>query len=81
MGTSKRADGLLTTAEVAAELGVSRERVRQLVVDGHLPEAEPRAHVHSTRLFDPDAVAQLLGERRRELRRGHPPRDFPPPVR
>lgn len=57
---------LLEVGEVAACLGVSTLRVRQLANDGKLPVAVRTAR--GRRLFDPLAVTALARQRRRSAR-------------
>jgi len=52
---------LLTSSQVARELGLSTERVRQLARNGVLP---PKSTTPLGRLWDPDEVARFAAARR-----------------
>lgn len=55
--------GLLTAAEVARRLGMSRRHVTRLANDGSLPTVMKLDGVRGAYLFDPDVVDRFIGER------------------
>ena len=70
--TSSKLENLLTTAEVADRLGVTRGRVGQFVMDGRL---RPKLRIGTNLLFDVKVVAafekvpRMRGRRLKKTRR------------
>ena len=59
---------LFTPQDVAGYLGVSNQRVYQLIQEGKIPE--PAGHVGKRRAFTPDQLSDILAKRPPKVEKG-----------